>query len=73
MNKTVEKINKRIKEEYFKSQNILIINDDILTQKRIKEKTIDLIIASPPYNLDINYGGYNDKEEYHEYLYFTKK
>ena len=73
MSKVVQEINKKTKKEYFKSQNISIINDDILTQKEIKEKTIDLIITSPPSNLDIDYGVYNDKEEYQEYLSFTRK
>jgi site-specific DNA-methyltransferase (adenine-specific) len=36
-----------------------------------KEK-IDLVITSPPYNLSVEYGKYNDSINYEEYLKFTE-
>lgn len=34
---------------------IKIIHDDFLTTNLIEEGSIDLIVTSPPYNVDINY------------------
>ena len=52
---------------------IVIINDDFLTTRAIKEESIDLIVTSPPYNVDIRYGSYRDDIPYDKYLEFTRK
>jgi site-specific DNA-methyltransferase (adenine-specific) len=49
-----------------------IVCDDFLTTKTISNGTIDLIVTSPPYNLDISYNSHNDKMEYAEYLVFSR-
>ncbi len=36
------------------------------------EKEVDLIITSPPYNIGIDYGDYDDNKTYKEYLDFSK-
>jgi len=46
---------------YLKENNIEIYNDDFLTTECIKENSIDLIVTSPPYNVDIRYKSYNDQ------------
>lgn len=51
--------------------NIKIINDNILTTS-LQNNSIDLIITSPPYNLDIPYNSNNDKLEYEQYLSFSE-
>lgn len=58
---------------YFKEDLATILCDNTLTTKLIPEESIDLIVTSPPYNLDIDYKSHNDKLEYDEYLKFTKK
>jgi len=58
---------------YFKHDSIVIYNDDILEIDSIKENSIDLIITSPPYDIDIKYKGYDDSIPYPEYLDFTEK
>ena len=58
---------------YFKSENIVVINDDILTTKKIPKSSIDLIITSPPYNIDISYNSHNDKMTYEDYLGFSSE
>ncbi|MEM3737067.1 MAG: site-specific DNA-methyltransferase [Candidatus Bathyarchaeia archaeon] len=60
-------------EPYFKSNSILIYCDDILTTTAIKENSVDLIVTSPPYDVDIKYENYNDNIPYDEYLEFTEK
>lgn len=58
---------------FFEEENIKIINDSIFFTKEIPENSIDLIITSPPYNLDIKYNSHNDKLTYNQYLEFSKK
>ncbi|MFQ3548151.1 MAG: site-specific DNA-methyltransferase [Armatimonadota bacterium] len=55
----------------FNDKDILIYNDDILTIKDINDESIDLIITSPPYNVDIHYNSHDDAECYEDYLEFT--
>ena len=57
---------------YFKDENISIYNSDILKFEGIPHKSIDLIVTSPPYNVDIDYGSSNDNMPYSEYLSFTR-
>lgn len=57
---------------YFKTDLVTIYNDDILKIKDIKDSSIDLVITSPPYNLDIKYNAHDDKMDYLTYLTFTK-
>lgn len=57
---------------YFMTDTVRIYNDDILKTHSIKDNTIDLMITSPPYNLDIKYNSHDDKMDYKTYLAFTK-
>jgi site-specific DNA-methyltransferase (adenine-specific) len=57
---------------YFSNKYVSIYNTDILKLKDVKDGTIDLMITSPPYNLDIKYNSHNDKMSYKTYLDFTK-
>ena len=61
------------KKLYFTTDNIFIYNDDFLTTNCIEEKSIDLIVTSPPYNVDISYNSYDDRIPYNVYLEFTRK
>lgn len=60
---------------FFKSRdgNLIIINDDFLKTDLIPEESIDLIVTSPPYNVDIRYESYRDNIPYEKYLEFTEK
>lgn len=57
---------------FFHNDLATIYNDDIVKIKNIKDNTIDLIITSPPYNVDIKYNSHDDKMNYGTYLNFTK-
>lgn len=57
---------------YFRTDDIEIINDDFLKTEIIKDDSIDLIITSPPYNVDIRYNSYDDRISYKKYLEFTE-
>lgn len=58
---------------YFESNNILIYKDDILKIASIPENSVDLVVTSPPYNVDIHYDSHADNLSYEDYLKFTKK
>jgi len=61
------------KKLYYKTDNVEIYNDDFLTTNCVEENSIDLIVTSPPYNVDVKYNSYNDKIPYNIYLEFTEK
>lgn len=58
---------------YFQANDIKIYNDDFLTTNYVEENSIDLIVTSPPYNVDTRYNSYDDKIPYSIYLEFTQK
>ena len=58
---------------FFDSNKIKIINDDVLSTENLDNDSIDLIITSPPYNLDIKYNSHNDQISYEQYLEFSRK
>ena len=58
---------------YFQAKDIQIYRNDLLKVKNIPNQSIDLIVTSPPYNVDIHYGTHKDNTSYKEYLNFTKK
>lgn len=55
---------------YFERNNIKLIWDDFF---KTNISNIDLTITSPPYNLGINYGQYDDNISYNKYLSFSRK
>jgi len=58
---------------YFQEDSIRIYNVDFLRTDYIKERTIDLIVTSPPYNVGIKYSSHDDQMSYEDYLSFTKE
>jgi len=42
-------------------------------RKLLGEKKLDLVVTSPPYNLDIRYGKYADNKEYKDYMAMIEK
>lgn len=58
---------------FFEDQTLKIIQDDLIATKEVQEDSIDLIVTSPPYNVDIKYGSHDDKISYEEYLEFSHK
>lgn len=58
---------------YFHEKEIIIYKDDIVTTKMVESSSIDLIITSPPYNVNIKYNSHDDEMPYSEYLNFTRE
>lgn len=61
------------KDLFFECEKIRIYNSDILNISSISDNSIDLIVTSPPYNVDIQYNSHNDSMDYENYLGFTKR
>ncbi|MCD7856692.1 MAG: hypothetical protein LUG55_02625 [Clostridiales bacterium] len=51
----------------------VICGDAVEELKKIPDKSVQLITADPPYNLNKNYGNNRDKLEFEEYLDFSRK
>ena len=58
---------------FFQIANQTIYQTDIITTTSVGKCTVDLIITSPPYNVDIKYGSFDDEISYETYLQFTKE
>lgn len=58
---------------FFQTETLGIYNDDILATDCVPADSVDLIITSPPYNVDIKYGTHDDQMTYQDYLGFTKE
>ena len=50
-----------------------ICGDALIEMSKIPDKSIDLIIADPPYNLNKDYGNNHDKLEFNEYIKFSEQ
>lgn len=57
----------------FDAQQQKIICDDFLTTQLVRSNSVDLIVTSPPYNVDIHYNSHEDGLSYEEYLEFSEK
>lgn len=58
---------------FFETESLKIVNDDILSTREISPNSIDLIVTSPPYNVDIEYNSHKDGLSHVDYLEFCRK
>ncbi|MBI4896631.1 MAG: site-specific DNA-methyltransferase [Candidatus Aenigmarchaeota archaeon] len=58
---------------FFNHEKMKIITDDVITTNEVVKNSVDLIVTSPPYNVDIKYNSNDDQISYPEYLEFTRK
>lgn len=56
---------------FYQKNDITILNDDILKTSAIQAGSVDLVVTSPPYNVDIQYNSHKDDVSYAEYLEFS--
>jgi len=64
---------KIIAQLYFNINNTFLYCGNSVFPHTFTEEFIDLIVTSPPYNVDIQYNSNNDDLNYEEYLDFTRK
>jgi site-specific DNA-methyltransferase (adenine-specific) len=58
---------------HFQNERFTLIHDDVLTTRQVEENSIDLVVTSPPYNVDIKYNSHKDDITYADYLEFSEK
>lgn len=58
---------------FFETEQVKIIHDDVIITDCVADSSVDLIITSPPYNVDIAYNSHKDDISYAEYLEFSQK
>ena len=58
---------------FFDTSDLQIYKADILTTDCVSNASVDLIVTSPPYNVDMPYETHDDKMGYEDYLAFTKR
>lgn len=58
---------------FFRKDGIAIINEDLFATRKIAKESIDLVVTSPPYNVDIPYNSHDDRITYGEYLDFSAR
>jgi len=61
------------KEIFFENERVLIINNSIFQTTLIEPESIDLVITSPPYNVDIKYNSHDDQISYEKYKEFSEE
>lgn len=57
----------------YSSAGLTVVHDDVLTTEMVEPGSIDLIVTSPPYNVDIRYRTHDDGVDYREYLDFCRR
>jgi site-specific DNA-methyltransferase (adenine-specific) len=60
-------------EPFYSDGGIELVCDDVLGTRRVASRSIDLIVTSPPYNVDIKYGEHDDQMAYESYLDFSRR
>ena len=58
---------------FFANEHFKIINRNVLTTRAVKKDSIDLVVTSPPYNVDIDYNSNDDALSYEDYRVFTER
>ena len=58
---------------FFDNGQTRIINGDMFTIKKIASGSIDLLVTSPPYNVDVQYTSHDDRLTYDEYREFSRR
>jgi site-specific DNA-methyltransferase (adenine-specific) len=58
---------------FFEARSIRIYDADILEIDAVEEDSVDLVVTSPAYDVDIKYENHNEQLQYDRYLEFARK
>lgn len=58
---------------HFQNEAFTLIQGDVLTTELVNDNSVDLVVTSPPYNVDIQYNSNKDDVSYAEYLEFSEQ
>jgi len=58
---------------FYEADGCIILNADALSTQAVAQESVDLVVTSPPYNVDIAYGSHDDGQSYERYLEFSRR
>jgi site-specific DNA-methyltransferase (adenine-specific) len=58
---------------YFECEGLLVIHGDVRSTRLVAPKSVDLVVTSPPYNVNVDYGTHDDGQSYSTYLEFNRR
>ena len=58
---------------FFSNEHFKIVKGNVLRTRAIKKESVDLVVTSPPYNVDMDYNSNDDALSYEDYLDFSKR
>ncbi len=58
---------------FFSTGQLTIFNANVLSTRAVAPGSVNLIVTSPPYNVDIAYGKHDDALSYPQYLRFSRR
>ncbi|HET6451348.1 MAG TPA: site-specific DNA-methyltransferase [Spirochaetia bacterium] len=50
-----------------------MVHDDVLRTTLVPDSSVDLVVTSPPYNVNVDYGTHDDGQSYASYLQFSRR
>ena len=60
-------------QRYYSTDLLSIVHANVLSTRAIAPASVDLVVTSPPYNVDIDYGAHDDALSYPRYLQFSRR
>src|SRR5512137_2545352 len=63
----------RARDVFFEAPGVRIIHNDLCLTESVAPRSVDLIVTSPPYNVDIPYASHGDRLAYRDYLEFSRQ
>ncbi len=58
---------------YYEAGGLTIIHGDVLKTRGVAPSSVDLVVTSPPYNVNVDYGTHDDGQSYASYLQFNRQ
>jgi site-specific DNA-methyltransferase (adenine-specific) len=58
---------------YFQADGLTIVRGDVLRTELVAPESVDLVVTSPPYNVNVDYGTHDDGQSYASYLEFSRR
>jgi len=71
--RSLRQMTRKAAKPFFSMGSLRIYKSGILEIDAIQDESIDLIVTSPPYDIDVKYQNYDDNLPYDQYLDFTRK
>ena len=71
--RSLRQMTRKAAKPFFSMESLRIYKSGILEIDAIQDESIDLIVTSPPYDIDVKYQNYDDNLPYDQYLDFTRK